>query len=130
LELENGRLGPASWQRPTADTDTLVNENNEIIELLMDMEIKLIDHSCYKLFFDTLLRGRATGIRVRTPEGALSRVLVESADSNVTALGAGKLYFKSIHSLSWFSYKYYNTVQKPQDNWTQSAVSRESLLWS
>ena len=62
--VENGRLGPASWQRPTADTDTLVNENNEIFELLMDMEIKRFDHSCYKLLFDTLLRGRQATYRV------------------------------------------------------------------
>ncbi len=42
-------------QQPTAsaEVDTLVNE---IFEMLMDMEIKRIDHSSHKLYFDTKLR--------------------------------------------------------------------------
>jgi hypothetical protein len=42
-----------SGQQPTAsaDVDTLVNE---IFEMLMDMEIKRIDHSSHKLYFDTI----------------------------------------------------------------------------
>ena len=44
-----------SGEQPTADAevDTLVNE---IFEMLMDMEIKRIDHSSHKLYFDTILR--------------------------------------------------------------------------
>jgi hypothetical protein len=44
-----------SGQQPTAsaEVDTLVNE---IFEMLMDMEIKRIDHSSHKLCFDTILR--------------------------------------------------------------------------
>ena len=34
---------------------------------------------------------------------------------------------KSLQSLSGFSYKYYNTVQKTQDNWTLFGRSRHSL---
>ena len=40
------------------------------------------------------------------------------------------LYFKSLQSLSWFSYKYYNTVQKTQDNWTLFGCSRHSLNYT
>ncbi len=41
-----------SGQQPTADVDKLVNE---ISEMLMDMKIKLINQSSYKLFFETIL---------------------------------------------------------------------------
>jgi hypothetical protein len=37
----------------SAEVDSLVNE---IFEMLMDMEIKRIDHSAHKLYFDTILR--------------------------------------------------------------------------
>ena len=44
-----------SGQQPTAsaEVDNLVNE---IFEMLMDMEVKRIDHSSQKLYFDTILR--------------------------------------------------------------------------
>jgi hypothetical protein len=44
-----------SGQQPVASAvvDTLVNE---IFEMLMDMEIKRIDHSSHKLHFDTIMR--------------------------------------------------------------------------
>ena len=50
--------GGVSGQQPTARTDYAEVDNlvNEIMELMMDMEIKRIDHSPQKLFFESILR--------------------------------------------------------------------------
>ncbi len=42
-----------SGEQQPAQVDVLVHD---IIEMLMDMEIKRIDHSCLKLFFETILQ--------------------------------------------------------------------------
>ena len=49
--------GGVSGQQPTARTDYAEVDNlvNEIMELMMDMEIKRIDHSPQKLFFESIL---------------------------------------------------------------------------
>mmetsp|Transcript_21798 Transcript_21798/g.45819 ORF Transcript_21798/g.45819 Transcript_21798/m.45819 type:complete len:146 (+) Transcript_21798:187-624(+) len=46
-----------SGQQPTADTDTLVNK---IFEYLTQMDIKQMDVSCERVFFQTLLRDLPT----------------------------------------------------------------------
>jgi hypothetical protein len=47
-------LEMADSGQPPTEVDTLVNE---IFEMLMDVEIKRIDHSSHKLYFDAILRG-------------------------------------------------------------------------